>query len=70
MRTLLGCDMAELIAVLRAVGFRVEEGAGGPLLAKGKRSRSATARPGPGGLHRSEAASPFAALRRHVSQQP
>lgn len=68
MRTLLGCDAAELAGVLRALGLRIEDGADGPVLAKGKRPRrppeaAAAAR-------RAEAASPFAALHKRLSQQP
>ncbi|MGZ9034689.1 MAG: disulfide oxidoreductase, partial [Rhodospirillales bacterium] len=70
MRTLLGCDMADLMGVLRALGFRLEEGAEGPLLAKGKRQRAARPRPPARTRRGGEGVSPFAALRQHVSQQP
>jgi hypothetical protein len=70
MRTLLGCDMAELAGVLKALGFRVEEGADGPLLAKGKRPRGGPAKRQPREPLRGEAASPFAALRQHGSPRP
>jgi ATP-dependent RNA helicase SUPV3L1/SUV3 len=69
LQTLLGCDLGELIGVLRALGFRVEEAADGPLLAKGKRPRPPRVRQEATTPRPSERSSPFAVLRRHVSQR-
>ncbi len=72
MLTLTGCAIAELAAVFRALGYRVEAGANGPSVTPGRAGRrrnmqgaAAAGRAGAGG----DDASPFAALRRHVSRQ-
>ena len=70
LKTLLGCETAELIGVLRALGFRIEETEEGPVLAKSKRQRSRRARADGTTPRGGERASPFAALRQHISQQP
>jgi hypothetical protein len=69
LQTLLGCDQDELIGVLRALGFRVENAADGPLVAKGKRPRPPRVRQEEKTPRPSERSSPFAVLRQHVSQR-
>jgi ATP-dependent RNA helicase SUPV3L1/SUV3 len=70
LQTLLGCDQDELIGILRALGFRVENAADGPLVAKGKRPRPPRVRQEEKTSRPSERSSPFAVLRQHVSQRP
>jgi ATP-dependent RNA helicase SUPV3L1/SUV3 len=70
LQTLLGCDAGELVGVLRALGFRVEDAADGPLISRGKRPRPPRVRQQAKTPRPSERSSPFAVLRQHVSQRP
>ncbi|MBL8659109.1 MAG: disulfide oxidoreductase [Rhodospirillales bacterium] len=68
MSALLGCGGEDVVGVLRALGFSVEDGGDGPMLSRPKATRRARTRSSPA-AHRKNETSPFAILRGHVSRR-